>query len=115
MAACSTAREKAGLVPIICERRRPAPAAAYSPPADSTLRERIFQRQQDTFAAQRFFEEIERSRAGGLHRVRNGGVAGDHDHRARHVRCRPAQQIDAVAVGQLDVQKIRRRRAALPE
>ena len=43
--------------------------------------QRVPQRQQNVFAAQRLFEKIERARARGFHRVGDGPVARDHDHR----------------------------------
>ena len=58
-------------------------------------------------AAQRLFEKIERSRAGGFDRVGDGPVARDHDHRRVVViGLEPAQEIDAGSVGQPHVQQV---------
>jgi hypothetical protein len=85
MVACSTARSKAGLAPIIFV---PGPTASrrrlFS--CFRALFERVLHGNQDAVAAERFFEEIESAGARGFHGVGDGGVAGNHDHRARESR-----------------------------
>ena len=62
---------------------------------------------QNAVAAERFFEEIESSGAGGFDGIGDGAVAGNHDDgRGCHVLPDGAQQVDAVAIGQLHIEEV---------
>ena len=68
--------------------------------------QRVFQRHQHFFAAQRFFEKIERAGARSLDCVGDRPVPGNHDRgRAGIVLLKRAQQVDAAAVGQAHVEQ----------
>ena len=78
--------------------------------------ERVLGDEQHAIARERLLEEIERAAARRVHRVANRAVAGNHHHRRRFVALpQRAQQLDAVAVGQTQIEQIEigARRAAL--
>ncbi len=68
------------------------------------LCQRVLDGYQHAVAAQRFFEEVKGSGAGGGYGVGNGGLPGNHDHGGGDLAgLEFAQQFDAVSVGQADV------------
>ena len=69
--------------------------------------QRVLQRQQNFFAAERLFQKIEGAGARGFHGVGDGPVAGDHQDRRIHVvGFHPAHQVDPAAVRQAHVDQI---------
>ena len=104
--ACSSTRSNAGLV---ADHPRAADHLPQSPILFAQLGfiERVLQREQNFFAAQRLLQKIESARARRLHRVGDGAVARDHQHRRIDVvGSHPADQIDAAAVRQTDIDQI---------
>ena len=69
--------------------------------------ERVLGDEQHPVARERLLEKIERAASRRLHRIADGAVPGDH-HRRRRVVTLPQrpQQVDAVAVGQTDVEQV---------
>ena len=73
---------------------------------EADLLERVLERQQDVVAAERFFQKIESAGARGFDGFGDGAVAGDHDGGRQDVAFADvAQEIDAAAVGQADVEQ----------
>ncbi len=104
--ACSRTFPKAGLDPIM----RAAPAISRKRRFSSRsleILQSVLERQQHLFAAERLLQKIEGSGARGLHGLRDGPVAGDHQRRRGDViGAQPAHQVDAAAVGQAHVDQV---------
>src|SRR5688572_13111760 len=73
--------------------------------AQSRMLESVLESEKDPVARKRLFDKIECAATRGFNCIRDGAVAGDHDHRrvVFAVSQKP-QQIDAVSVGQFDVE-----------
>ncbi len=82
-----------------------AQALVFAPQAG--VLDRILDRHQHAVAAERLLQKIERPGARGFHRVGDGAVPGNHDgRRGGGVLPHRLQQLDAVAIGQLDIEQI---------
>ena len=105
--ACCTACWNAALVPIIRGASPTSSRKRWFSRSSSARCERVLHDQQHAVAGERLLEKVERAIAGGLDGVADGAVPGDHHRRRRVVRLfQRSQHVDAVAVGQPDVEQV---------